>query len=97
MSMRERRRDSECHFSLTSSRGLNTCYSEETETDVYDRMVMIQENEVMQLKDLTSLLDLEIAFAQQHLEVLKDVRQNWVDEYVSRHCSYSCFSPKPCY
>ncbi|TCD66638.1 hypothetical protein EIP91_001105 [Steccherinum ochraceum] len=53
---------------------------EEAESDVYDRMTMIQENEVIQLKDLSALLDLEIAFVQQHLDVLKDVRENWIDE-----------------
>lgn len=62
--------------------------SEEAETDVHDRMVMIQENEVMQLKDLTALLDLEIAVSQQQLDVLKEVRQNWVDEYVYFYCCY---------
>ncbi|THH31708.1 hypothetical protein EUX98_g2452 [Antrodiella citrinella] len=53
---------------------------EEAETDVYDRMVLIQENEVMQLREVTALLNLELAFAKQRVAVLTEVRQNWVDE-----------------
>ena len=43
-------------------------------------MYAIQENELEQLRDLTSFLDNEVHFVEQYLEVLRDVKSNWVDE-----------------
>lgn len=57
-------------------------HSEETQEDVEARMRNIQENEVTQLRDLTNLLNLEITFVQQHLDVLKDAKAGWIDECV---------------
>jgi SWI/SNF-related matrix-associated actin-dependent regulator of chromatin subfamily D len=43
-------------------------------------MYAIQENELHQLKDLGSFLDLELNFVQQYAEVLRDIKSDWVDE-----------------
>lgn len=56
--------------------------SDETSEDVQAHMHAIQENELVQLRELTSFLDLEINFVQQYLNVLKDVKSDWHDEYV---------------
>jgi hypothetical protein len=45
-------------------------------------MQAIQENEIQQLRELTSVLDLELNFAKQYYEILQDVKANWCDEYV---------------
>ena len=57
-------------------------YSEEVSEDVRTRMHAIQENEITQLRDLTALLNLEFQFLESYLEVLRDVKNEWVDEYV---------------
>lgn len=43
-------------------------------------MYAIQENELDQLRDLTSFLDTEVHFVEQYLEVLKNVKASWIDE-----------------
>ncbi|KAJ3480054.1 hypothetical protein NLI96_g8628 [Meripilus lineatus] len=68
------RREAEDEYELAKLR------FEETQEDVEARMHNIQENEVTQLRDLTNLLNLEISFVQQHLDVLRDVKVNWIDE-----------------
>ena len=45
-------------------------------------MHAIQENEIAQLRDLTGLMNLEFHFVESYLEVLKGVRDEWVNEYV---------------
>jgi hypothetical protein len=45
-------------------------------------MHAIQENEIGQLRDLTSFLDVEINFVERYLDVLKDVKSDWYDECV---------------
>lgn len=57
--------------------------SDETSEDVQAQMHAIQENELVQLHELTSFLDLEINFVQQYLNVLKDVKSDWHDECVA--------------
>ena len=57
--------------------------SEETAEDVRARIYAIQENEIDQQRELTNFLDLELNFAEQYVEVLRDVKMNWVEEYVS--------------
>lgn len=57
--------------------------SEETSEDVRARMHAIQENEMVQLRELTAFLDLEMNFVEQYLEVLRDVKAGWIDEYAS--------------
>ena len=54
--------------------------SEETAEDVRARLYAIQENEVLQLRDLTAFVDLKLNFIEQYLAVLRDVKANWVDE-----------------
>ena len=56
--------------------------SEETLEDVRTRMYAIQENEVIQLRELTNFLDLEISFVHSYLDELQKVKSGWVDEYV---------------
>lgn len=65
--------------------------SEEVSEDVRARMHAIQENEVAQLRDLTALLNLEFQFIESYLEILKGVKDEWVDECVFsffRHFRY---------
>ncbi|CCM01681.1 uncharacterized protein FIBRA_03745 [Fibroporia radiculosa] len=57
---------------------------EETAEDVRARMHAIQENEVAQLHDLTALVDLELNFVEQYLQVLREVKSTWVEEAVVR-------------
>ena len=54
--------------------------SEETLEDVRARMYAIQENEVVQLRDLTNLLQLEITYIKSYLDELEKVKDGWVDE-----------------
>ncbi|GBE87306.1 hypothetical protein SCP_1005540 [Sparassis crispa] len=53
---------------------------EETAEDVRARMHAIQDNEVSLLRELSGLLDVEINYAEQCVEVLRDVKSGWVDE-----------------
>ena len=50
--------------------------------DVRVRMYAIQENEYDLLRALTAFLDDEVHFVEQYLEVLKEAKATWVDEYV---------------
>ena len=45
-------------------------------------MISIQENEVVQLRELTNFLDLEITYVRSYLDELQKVRDEWVDECV---------------
>ncbi|TFY56623.1 hypothetical protein EVJ58_g7528 [Rhodofomes roseus] len=62
---------------------------EETAEDVRARMYAIQENEVLQLRELTSFVHLKVNFVEQYLEVLRDVKANWVDEATVKHLELS--------
>ncbi|KAG6335101.1 hypothetical protein ID866_3990 [Astraeus odoratus] len=53
---------------------------EETSEDIRSRMHNIQENETLQLRELSTFLDIELNFAKQYVEVLEDVRANWCDD-----------------
>jgi hypothetical protein len=44
-------------------------------------MHAIQENEIDQLRELSKFLEMEIRFAEQYLDVLKVVKEDWIDEY----------------
>ncbi|KAJ2986641.1 hypothetical protein NUW54_g9692 [Trametes sanguinea] len=55
---------------------------EETLEDVRARMWAIQENEVVQLRELTNFLDLELSFIRSFYEELQRVRNEWIDECV---------------
>ncbi|KAF5326169.1 hypothetical protein D9611_000817 [Ephemerocybe angulata] len=52
---------------------------DETIEDMRAHMHALQENEVAQERELSAFLDLEINFVQQHLQILKDVRDDWPD------------------
>ena len=56
--------------------------SEESSEDVRARMHAIQENEIDQLRELSKFLEMETRFAEQHLEVLRGVKDDWIDEFV---------------
>lgn len=49
----------------------------ETAEDIRAHMEVIRNDDALHLRELTAFLDLEINFAQQYLEVLKDVRTDW--------------------
>ncbi|KAG9310889.1 hypothetical protein JVU11DRAFT_8747 [Chiua virens] len=53
---------------------------EETSEDVRARIQTIQENEVLQLSALTNFLDIQLNFAKQYFEVMRDAKANWCDE-----------------
>ena len=55
-------------------------------------MHAIQENEIDQLRDLSKCLEMEIRFAEQYLDVLRGVKEDWVDESVTIHHSIHQFS-----
>jgi len=46
-------------------------------------MHAIQENEIDQLRELSKFLEMEIRFAEQHLDVLRSVKDDWIDEFVA--------------
>ncbi|KAJ7171660.1 hypothetical protein C8R43DRAFT_1094216 [Mycena crocata] len=50
---------------------------EETAEELEAHMHAIQENEIVQLRELTGLLTLEINFVEQYLDVLRETRANW--------------------
>ena len=45
-------------------------------------MHAIQENEIDQLRELSKFLEMEIRLAEQYLDVLTGVKEDWIDEYV---------------
>ena len=73
-----------------SRRNSSRVHSEETSEDVRARMHAIQENEIDQLRELSKFLEMEIKFAEQYLDVLKVVKEDWIDEYVAD----SLYNPK---
>ncbi|KDQ52355.1 hypothetical protein JAAARDRAFT_198274 [Jaapia argillacea MUCL 33604] len=52
---------------------------EETLEDVRAIMVAIQENEMQQIRELTSFLDVERNYVEQYRDLLQDTKDNWVD------------------
>ena len=44
-------------------------------------MRAIQDNEINQLQEVTAFLNLETRFVQQYLDVLKETKVDWPDEY----------------
>ncbi|KAF7370320.1 BAR-domain-containing protein [Mycena sanguinolenta] len=50
---------------------------DETEEEVEAHMHAIQENEIVQLRELTNFLTLELNYVEQYAEVLKETRANW--------------------
>ena len=45
-------------------------------------MHAIQENEIDQLRELSKFLEMEIKFAEQYVDVLRSVKEDWIDEFV---------------
>ncbi|PIL26285.1 transporter [Ganoderma sinense ZZ0214-1] len=68
---------------------------EETLEDVRTRMFSIQENEVIQLRELTNFLDLEITFVQSCLDELQKVKAEWVDEDTMKNLGAPKARPPP--
>ncbi|KAI0683951.1 hypothetical protein BC835DRAFT_1466935 [Cytidiella melzeri] len=68
------KKEAEDEYEVAKSR-----YEEITE-DVRARMFAIQDNEIDQLRELTSFLDTEIQFVEQYLDVLKEAKSEWIDE-----------------
>ncbi|KAF8654729.1 hypothetical protein AX16_003385 [Volvariella volvacea WC 439] len=58
---------------------------EDTEEEVRGQMHDIQEEEISQHRQLANLLDIEINFVSQYLEVLKEVKAEWNDSGVAPH------------
>ena len=44
------------------------------------RMTAIQDREIDQFKDLSQFLEMETKFIQAYLDILKDLKRNWIDE-----------------
>ncbi|KAJ3750816.1 hypothetical protein DFH05DRAFT_1518992 [Lentinula detonsa] len=61
---------------------------EETAEDLRAHMHLIQENEIDQTRELTAFLDLELNYAEQYLEVLKDVKSEWSVSSATRSSSF---------
>jgi len=57
-------------------------------------MHAIQENEIDQLRELSKFLEMETRFAEQHLEVLRGVKDDWIDEFVVILLRYSSSNPQ---
>ncbi|KAI0298970.1 hypothetical protein B0F90DRAFT_1818303 [Multifurca ochricompacta] len=50
---------------------------DEAEADVQARIDAIQKNEIDQIRELGSLLDSELNYAEQYAQILRDVKDNW--------------------
>ncbi|KAI9061909.1 BAR-domain-containing protein [Trametes sanguinea] len=68
---------------------------EETLEDVRARMWAIQENEVVQLRELTNFLDLELSFIRSFYEELQRVRNEWIDEETLKKLGVPKARPPP--
>ena len=55
-------------------------FSEETAEDMRAHTHAIQENEHNQFQELTAFLDLEMNFIQSYLDVLTDVKADWLGQ-----------------
>ncbi|KAF8555166.1 BAR-domain-containing protein [Imleria badia] len=53
---------------------------DETSENVRSQIQTIQENEILQLRELTTFLDIQLNFARQYCEILNDVKASWCDE-----------------
>ncbi|KAI0276054.1 hypothetical protein BGY98DRAFT_740303 [Russula aff. rugulosa BPL654] len=50
---------------------------DEAEADVHSRIEAIQQNEIDQIRVLGSFLDIELSYAEQYIQILRDVKDNW--------------------
>ncbi|KAJ7250607.1 hypothetical protein C8J57DRAFT_1521018 [Mycena rebaudengoi] len=67
---------------------------EETAEEVEAHMHAIQETEIVQMRELTSLLSLEITFVEQYLDVLKDTRADWTSDSLPTQKPTHAFPPQ---
>jgi hypothetical protein len=56
-------------------------------------MHAIQENEIDQLRELSRFLEMEIRFAEQYLDVLRGVKEDWIDECVANSPAWRFSNP----
>lgn len=63
--------------------------SEEVSEEAQLRMTSIQDREIDQFKDLSHFLEMETKFTQAFLEILKDLKRNWIDELGTSYSSSS--------
>ncbi|KAF9791290.1 hypothetical protein BJ322DRAFT_439596 [Thelephora terrestris] len=68
---------------------------EETSEDVRARMHAIQENEIDQLRELSRFLEMEIRFAEQYLDVLRGVKEDWIDDVTLERVAAARPPPRP--
>jgi hypothetical protein len=55
-------------------------HSESTAEDLKARVRAIQEREIDQIRDLSSLLDGELKFAEQYVKILKEAKSGWAEQ-----------------
>jgi hypothetical protein len=65
---------------FTDSKHILIFSSEEVSEEAQLRMTSIQDREIDQFKDLSQFLEMETKFTQAYLEILKDLKRNWIDE-----------------
>jgi hypothetical protein len=51
--------------------------SDEAEADVQARIEAIEQNEIDQIRELGTLLDSELNYAEQYAQILRDVKDSW--------------------
>jgi hypothetical protein len=51
--------------------------SDEAAADVQARIEAIQQNEIDQIRELGTLLDHELNYAEQYAQILRDVKDSW--------------------
>ena len=56
--------------------------SDEAAADVQARIEAIQQNEIDQIRELGTLLDHELNYAEQYAQILRGVKDNWPGKYV---------------
>jgi hypothetical protein len=59
--------------------------SDEAEADVHSRIEAIQQNEIDQILVLGTFLDNELSYAEQYIQILRDVKDNWPGKCVMRN------------
>lgn len=69
-----------CQLALTDPDHKLISSSEEVSEEAQLRMTSIQDREIDQFKDLSQFLEMETKFTQAYLEILKDLKRNWIDE-----------------
>lgn len=76
-----------CKLAFTDPEHKLILSSEEVSEEAQLRMTSIQDREIDQFKDLSQFLEMETKFTQAYLEILKDLKRNWIDELGASHPS----------